>query len=123
MNDFKNRLKDSSLRLTPAREELMDVFINSSKPLSYEDIKDDLEMDKATFYRNISKFEEQGFIHSLESHDKKRYFEITSTPHAHFICSTCNNITCMKLGNDVFDIKGYKIEDVILKGVCPSCLA
>jgi Fur family ferric uptake transcriptional regulator len=43
--------------------------------LSYEDIKSDISMDKASFYRNITKFEEQGILNSFESNDKKRYFD------------------------------------------------
>ena len=40
-----------------------------------EDIKSDISMDKATFYRNISKFEEEDILNSFESNDKKRYYK------------------------------------------------
>ena len=34
------------------------------------------DLEKATFYRNITIFEEENLINSFESNDKKRYFEI-----------------------------------------------
>ncbi len=37
-----------------------------------KNIKENLFMDKATFYRNITIFEEEQIIDSFESNDKKR---------------------------------------------------
>ena len=56
----------SNIKLTSARKSILDILINSSKPLSYEDIKDKISMDKATFYRNITIFEEGNIINSFE---------------------------------------------------------
>ena len=64
----------SNIKLTSARKSILDILINSSKPLSYEDIKDKISMDKATFYRNITIFEEENIINSFESNDKKKIF-------------------------------------------------
>jgi Fur family ferric uptake transcriptional regulator len=76
-------------------------------------------MDKATFYRNISKFEEEGILNSFESNDRKRYFELKSNPHAHFVCVVCNSIECI----DELDINldGYSISNVIVNGKCKEC--
>lgn len=60
----------SNIKLTSARKSILDILINSSKPLSYEDIKDKISMDKATFYRNITIFEEGNIINSF-------YFKIS----------------------------------------------
>lgn len=110
-----------NIKLTTARKAILEVLINSNKPLSYEDIKDDLSMDKATFYRNITKFEEEGIINSFESNDKKRYFEIQKTKHSHFICNVCSGIECIHEKLDV-NIKGHQIDNIIIKGICPNCL-
>jgi len=117
---IKNIIDNSNIKLTTAREEILSKLINSKTPQSYDDIKDTLSMDKATFYRNISKFEQSGIVQSFESNDKKRYFEITNNPHGHFICETCNKVECL---SDNLNIKldGYKIENIIIKGVCKSC--
>jgi Fur family ferric uptake transcriptional regulator len=76
-------------------------------------------MDKATFYRNISKFEEEGILNAFESNDKKRYFEVKLNPHAHFVCVVCNKVECIK---DVsITLPGYEVSTVIVNGKCPSC--
>jgi len=109
-----------NLKMTDARREIIKLLEETIRPICYEDIKGKISMDKATFYRNISKFQEQGIINSIESNDKKRYYELTKTPHAHFICKSCNTIECINSNLDI-SIDRYKIEDIILKGVCAKC--
>jgi len=109
-----------NIKLTNARKSILDVLQSSKKPLSYDDIKDRIIMDKATFYRNIAIFEEENLISSFESNDKKRYFEIKGREHLHFICSICSRIECI-FEQPHFILKDYKIENIILKGRCKEC--
>ncbi|MBD3840290.1 MAG: transcriptional repressor [Campylobacterales bacterium] len=113
-------IKDKNIKLTSARMRLLEILKNAVSPLSYEDIKHDILMDKATFYRNISKFEEEGILNAFESNDKKRYFELKLAPHAHFVCLECNKVECIKQ-KILFDLNGYKVENVIINGICKSC--
>ncbi|WP_072681409.1 Fur family transcriptional regulator [Arcobacter sp. LA11] len=117
--DLENISKN--IKLTTARRAILEVLINSNKPLCYEDIKDNLSMDKATFYRNITKFEEEGIINSFESNDKKRYYEVQKTKHSHFICNLCSSIECIHENLNI-DIKDHQIDNIIIKGICPNCL-
>lgn len=112
---------EKNIKLTTARKAILEILLKSNTPLCYEDIKDQLSMDKATFYRNITKFEEDNIINSFESNDKKRYFEILKNRHSHFICSCCSKIECIHEKLD-FDLEGYQVENIIIKGICPSCL-
>lgn len=121
MNDINNINDITNIKLTSARKSILELLINSNKPLSYEDMKDNISMDKATFYRNITIFEEESIINSLESNDKKRYFEISKTPHFHFICSVCSKIECIHKKMDL-NLPEYKIENIIIKGICKDCL-
>ncbi|MBL3520762.1 Fur family transcriptional regulator [Aliarcobacter lanthieri] len=120
MDNLTNISDFINIKLTTARKSILEILINSNRPLSYEDIKDKICMDKATFYRNITIFEEEGIIDSFESNDKKRYFEIKNTQHSHFICNECLKIECIheKLN---LSLKDYKIENIILKGKCKEC--
>lgn len=111
---------NSNIKFTAAREAILEIFIKSNRPVSYEDIKNELFMDKATFYRNISIFEENDIISSFESNDKKRYFEIQKNDHSHFICTSCSKIQCIN-EKPQFNLKGYKIDNIIIKGICPNC--
>jgi Fur family transcriptional regulator, ferric uptake regulator len=121
MDKIKNLTNITNIKLTNARKSILELLISSNKPLSYEDMKDSISMDKATFYRNITIFEEESIISSFESNDKKRYFEIAKTPHSHFICSSCSKIECIHKKLD-FNMPEYKIENIIIKGICKDCL-
>lgn len=119
--DLETLTNETNIKLTTARKAILEILLKSNKPLCYEDIKDRLSMDKATFYRNITKFEEEKIINSFESNDKKRYFEILKTKHSHFICSVCSKIECIheKLN---FNLEGYQVDNIIIKGICQACL-
>ena len=121
MNILDNLTTITNIKLTSARKSILELLVNSNKPLSYEDMKEYISMDKATFYRNITIFEEENLISSFESNDKKRYFEIKKTQHAHFICSLCSKIECIHEKLD-FVMPGYKIENIIIKGICKNCM-
>ena len=112
---------EKNIKLTTARKAILEKLVNSDKPLCYEDIKSSLSMDKATFYRNITKFEEENIVDSFESNDKKRYFEIYKNKHSHFICTDCSQIECIheKLN---FKLDNYQVDNIIIKGICPNCL-
>lgn len=113
-------IKTKQIKLTTARVVLLEILKIANKPLSYEDIKSDISMDKATFYRNITKFEEQGILNSFESNDKKRYFELRLIPHAHFVCINCNKIEC--LSDLEIKLEGYLVNNVIVNGKCQDCI-
>ena len=114
-------IKDKNIKLTTARVKLLEILKEADRPLCYEEIKNDISMDKATFYRNISKFEEEGILNAFESNDKKRYFEVKLNAHAHFVCVTCNVVECIKSVD--IALPNYEINNVIINGKCPSCLA
>ncbi len=117
---IKNIIEEKNLKVTTARKELLALLSTQHKPISFEDIKDKISMDKATFYRNISKFESESIVSSFESNDKKRYYELQESPHAHFICNQCSNIECLE--NVVpLELEGHTVMDVIYKGMCKSC--
>lgn len=121
MKTIEELINNSNIKLTTARNAILEIFIKASKPLSYEEIKDQLCMDKATFYRNITKFEEEGLINTFESNDKKRYYEILKNPHAHFICKNCSQIECLEDNKTKILLDGYLVENIIIKGLCPTC--
>ncbi len=121
MEALQTLINKSNIKLTSARTAILEVLIKANRPLSYDNIKDKISMDKATFYRNITKFEEENLIDSFESNDKKRYYEIKKNPHAHFICSQCSSVECLNDETKIH-LPDYKIENIIIKGICPNCL-
>jgi Fur family ferric uptake transcriptional regulator len=115
-------LKHRNLRLTGSRETLVECLLDASRPLCYDDVRAQLRMDKATFYRNMHTFESAGLIRRIESDDKKWYFELADSAHAHFVCTVCHRIFCL----DELPIappEGYSVDTVVYKGRCPACNA
>ena len=108
------------LKKTEARSAILDVLKIAKAPMSYEQIKGQMEqvMDKATFYRNVAKFEELGIVHKFESDDRKWYFELSTSTHAHFICEACHQITCMDVDLGPMDAE---VKSIVLKGTCKEC--
>ena len=49
MDKIINLTDITNIKLTTARKSILELLINSNKPLSYEDMKDKISMDKATF--------------------------------------------------------------------------
>ena len=113
-------IKTKKLKFTPARQMLLEIFSQASQPLAYEDIKSQITMDKATFYRNMTTFESSGILNGFESNDKKRYYEMADRHHAHFICSECQNVECLDEELHV-TLKNYKVDNIIVYGVCKEC--
>jgi len=118
--DIEHIIEEKNLKSTHARRELLEIFSQENKPLSFEDVKDRLHMDKATFYRNVAKFEHELILSSFEANDKKKYYELAHAPHAHFICTVCNSIECLK-ELPSFKLDGYSIDTMIFKGTCKAC--
>ena len=111
------------LRITAPRQKILDLFSLQQHPISYEDYSAlDPTLDKSTFYRNIQTFESIGIIRSIESDEGKRYFEIASDSHPHFICRSCHNIICLS-ETTLPELHGYRVESVIYKVECPQCSA
>ncbi len=108
------------LKITDARSAILRVLKAARSPMSYEQMKVQMEqaMDKATFYRNIAKFEELGMVHKFESDDRKWYFELSTSTHAHFICEACHQITCMDVDLGLVDAE---VKSVVLKCTCKEC--
>lgn len=119
--DIKALIKNKKLKFTEARETILRVYEKSSKPLSYEDIKDELQMDKTTFYRNMHIFENKEIVSGFESSDKKKYYELRENLHAHFICGDCHQVECLD-SNFLFSLKGKSVDNIIVHGKCERCL-
>lgn len=121
-NTINSMLSKVKLKSTKQRCEILQVMLENKFPQSYEQIKSKLSctMDKATFYRNMTVFEEKKIVNKLESENKIWHYELAFHSHAHFICESCHKIACMDI-NLPIKINGYNATKVIFKGICDEC--
>ena len=129
-------LKKHGLRVTKAREQVLAEYLVTKKPLSIFDFKKKKvfsNWDESSIYRNITKLEEAGLIHSVPSSKDIKFYELAPTKdhhhHHHIICTKCEAVECLhdcsiddqlkKMAKKVgFTMKGHTLE---LTGLCAKC--
>ncbi|MDR2556464.1 MAG: TonB-dependent receptor plug domain-containing protein, partial [Bacteroidales bacterium] len=121
-------------RNTKTKQLVMSVLEKSKTALSHEAIEQKLseKVDRVTIYRILNGFSEDGKVHKIMSEDGKTYFspchqctnEMHNDNHAHFHCTKCDSITCMKEPLTFQPVpRGYNISSIstILTGICYKC--
>ena len=120
-------------RNTESKEAVLAVLTNSKKAMSQDAIvgKLEVEVDRATIYRILNRFCEDGILHRIVADDGKQYFAICvkcdqqTIPdnHFHFRCIKCETIECMPLEVQFSVPRKYKVErmNCVLIGVCKDC--
>jgi len=132
----ENLLKNKNLRLTPFRQEVLQIFLDSPNAISIVDIESKLkQFDRITLYRTIKSFIEKGVIHeivmpgdikkmALCPHDCSSENHIHTAQHIHFRCKKCENIFCIDLNEfPEISISNFKVDSIEIQGTgtCASC--
>lgn len=123
-------------RNTYIKEEILGLLSNSKAAMSQADVEEQISVaaDRATIFRTLNRFVEDGIAHRIVSDEGKSYFAICHSKctaghhhdtHYHFRCTECNRLECMK---DTLKVKlpeGYAIKqaNVVLTGTCANCSA
>lgn len=128
-------LKRKSCRITEPRKALLQVLIESRKPLSAEEAHIALgseSYDLVTVYRNLETFDSAGIATRIPTEAGKSLFELHlgghEHHHHHIICRKCHKAECLdhcevsKL-EAIADKLGYTEVSHILElyGVCSDC--
>lgn len=120
-------------RNTPSKEAILNVLAHKGKAMSRDAIEQQLalEVDRATIYRVLNRFCEDGILHRIVAEDGKQYFAVCikcedstiSNNHFHFRCTQCQTIECLPENVHFSVPKGYTVEGVscILTGICKEC--
>lgn len=136
MNDGSERLlKDYRLRLTPARQEILHLFLNKDFALSYGDIEKEVSesSDRVTVYRTLKTFLDKGLIHKVLDDEGGLKYALCSEActtsghrheHVHFKCITCGQTSCLNIEIPIVKLpKGYKAKELnlLIQGICENC--
>lgn len=124
-----------SLRKTPVRAQMLELFLNANQALGQQELE--LQMDTAdriTLYRTLRTFEQKGIIHqAIDGTGKMKYALCEADcdehahydSHAHFHCEVCNKTVCIDqipvpyITNPL----GYQVRQIhlLLSGTCQTC--
>jgi len=132
-------LQGIPLKKTPARKVIIDIVEKAHRPISAQDIIDELSrkkipIDRVTVFRNVKTLVENDVLIKIDFGDGTARYELKSAPHHHhLVCSRCKNISdiesetlhdqiesVMKKAqkNYGFTIEEHKIE---FFGKCKKC--
>ena len=127
-------LSKNGISRTKFRTNLLNLFFDSNKSLSVDEIMDFFEnsINKVTVYRSLNSFEDKGLIHKVpDSNNHKRYslcnekLNINSHNHGHFICYSCSQTFCLDSikSPDLTTLKDYDVKELklIIEGYCKEC--
>ena len=121
-------------RNTASQDVVLNVLANTKKAMSHDAIekKIDIHMDRATIYRILNRFCDDGIVHKIVADDGKQYFAVCvkcdekTIPdnHFHFRCTQCHTIECLPSIVNFSIPHDYHVEKVncVLVGVCKDCM-
>lgn len=117
-------------RQTNQKEMIIDVLEEMNHPTA-DELLTKLEkkygpFSKATLYRNLAQFVEDGKVDRLALSDAVVRYEIAKDFHYHIACEKCGKVENLMLPHPLDfpdEIKGYKIDthELVFYGICPKC--
>lgn len=120
-------------RNTPTKEAVLAVLTETGKAMSQDAIEKKITIDinRATIYRVLNRFCEDGILHKVVAEDGKQYFALSKNctgekmlkHHFHFRCVKCETIDCLPVEVTFSVPDKYLVQSVncILTGVCKEC--
>lgn len=135
-DEIISKLRLGGHRITPIRARIVEIFINSSTPVSAIDLLEafrilNIKVNKTTIYRELDFLSNQGFLKGIEfGEGKKRYELDTGHHHHHLVCLNCKKVEDVDLKTDLSAEEkliekntGFKIESHSLEffGYCKNC--
>lgn len=136
LDSFHSMFRESGLKITPQREEIYKVLLESSSHPSvdmiFEKVKrkfPNISLD--TVYRNVESLEKINLVNRICGMEGKNHFEANITTHHHFICSKCStiydftyekaNTEKIHLPAEALKIGNVESTHLLVKGICKKC--
>lgn len=119
-------------RNTATTAKILSLFKQSDYALSHDMIEKEVDdINRATIYRVLNRFCEDGITHKITDENGKQYFALCKTcssgshnhNHFHFQCTVCDKVECFTNELGITLPKGYQLEQFngMLSGVCNTC--
>ncbi len=120
-------------RNTNQRRAIREVFEETDRPLSTQEVLDAAQEFKAglgiaTVYRTLKLLLESGWLDTVKLPGEPPRYEIAGKPHHHhFYCSVCKKVYEVPGSLQLLDAivpEGFQLEDhdLVLYGRCADCL-
>ena len=124
-----------SKRNTKTKRLILESLRSANTAMSQDGLQSLLgdAVDRATIYRALNSFSEDGLVHRVVGDDGKQYFAVCLNcdridhvhTHFHFRCTSCGKVECMRQELDLHLPEGYRISgfNAVISGTCDTCTA
>ena len=96
------RLRAGGLRITAARQEIIEVLFDANAPLSLQEIQDEAalrgnRLDYATVFRMMALLEKLHLVHKVNLQRPCSYYELhdPSKHYDHIVCTGCGKVVVL----------------------------
>lgn len=123
-----------STRNTRTKEMILELLEQAEQALSHDQMREQLkdeQIDRATIYRILNRYVDEGLVHRVVVDDGKQYFRICGNKckhkhhhnHFHFRCMKCNKVECLNKEVKVDLPTGYQFSHFngVISGYCAAC--
>ncbi|MCU0880848.1 MAG: transcriptional repressor [Pirellulaceae bacterium] len=133
---WREVLHSAGIKCTEQRLAVLCELEHAVEPVSHREMLArlaDYHWDPATIFRNLNDLCDVGLVRRIDVGDHVWRFELRSSEaeraeHPHFLCVQCGTITCLHevamneaLGPLRTSQPTLAVEEVLLKGKCPTC--
>ncbi len=122
-------------RRTQSQVKILNILKSSGSAFSHEMLQSELDtkMDRATIYRILNRFCEDGLVHKVVGDDGIQYFAYCAGcdkpnnkhnhNHFHFKCLKCGTVECLQNKIKIPLPGGYEIKELngLISGYCNRC--
>ncbi|PWL39703.1 transcriptional regulator [Flagellimonas aquimarina] len=120
-------------RQTHSTQEILELLKAENQAMNHEMIQSklDSQVNRATIYRVLNRFCEDGIVHKIVGDDGKQYFAFClnctqkthNHNHFHFRCTQCGKVECLEKEASISLPEGYVLENFngLISGTCNDC--
>lgn len=126
------RIRNTSIKRNAILEKFRSTHCHPTAEWVYHELKVDYpNLSLGTVYRNISLFRHEGLLISIGTVAGQEHFDAVTTPHPHFICTSCGSIIDVDIKVDEPSLYqqvsckyGFTVQahEFTFTGLCKHCL-
>jgi Fe2+ or Zn2+ uptake regulation protein len=126
-------LREHGLKVTPQRQALLRIVRETAGHLTAESAYNRARAEMPTIslktvYETLHSLAALGQIRQLDVGTGATLFDVTVRPHHHLVCTSCRRTEDVDFDLDPLPVDqqhGFSVTstDVIVRGLCPDCLA
>lgn len=133
---IKQRLRTYGLKSTQTRIAVLQILLNSDRPLSHSDIVQTLDNigDQATIYRSLVSFLQVGLtriasnVSGIVRYEVLQIDEKAHEVHPHFVCEDCGIVECLPKTTMITTVDPLwqtrlQHSKVQFVGLCETCVS